>query len=656
MKKIIFILFSICALFLVACNNEKTPDNKEENKVLENLVDIILDEEDVYKFDVEEELLFVAEDATIIATHDSEKTIKALKAGETKLTVYLMNDLSVSKEIKVTVNKLDEFTSEAINKWLEGLYKDIVVESDIELVSTYKDTDIELFFDLIHQGYLSSTGKYKAPIVDVLSTITYIYYLEGVEYELVLPITIKGYSNHIDATELWINQNFTESVSYDYQMPTHCDEYNTDIKWFLNGVEIVDGKLITVDKKQFDKDISLTYEVTYKGETKSKELTLYVSSLNDLQKAQLVAKNIKETYKPLVIEDNVELEKTDELFNSRIVWKTWAEHILTDTGKFIMPLNSQTIKMQISVYVNGEVAHELITVGVKGLDSTSVWGKVEDFLERINVKNVKNQSFYLFGCEEGYYTVKTRNYGYLPFYSNDEVKVTEDILPDDSPLKANRPRTSTNYITIHNTGMAHPTATASGLNDYIHSTDRVASWHFSVDDTEAYQELKLDEIGWHAGDGSTTYGDYWLSAGVWCIGGGNRNSVGLETCVYSGVDYNMVMRNTAKLVSKLLVHYNLTTSDIRQHYDFSGKDCPQVLRQSGRWSEQLELIELEYFARTQLKGVKFEFKSLSPEIMDDKGRVFDTRPTGETKVSYQVTVTYNNEVKTYTFESTLNKL
>ena len=225
-----------------------------------------------------------------------------------------------------------------------------------------------------------------------------------------------------------------------------------------------------------------------------------------------------------------------------------------------------------------------------------------EILERINVKNVKNQSFYLYGCEEGYYQVKTTNYGYLPFYRNDELKVTEDILPDDSPLKANRMRTSTNYVTIHNTGMAHPTATAYGLNEYIHTTDRVASWHFSVDDKEAYQELKLGEVGWHAGDGSRYYGQYWESGGVWCIGGGNNNSVGLETCVYSGVDYNMVMRNTAKLVAKLLVQYNLSTSLVRQHYDFSGKDCPQVLRQSGRWAELLELIELEYYARTELKG------------------------------------------------------
>ena len=86
------------------------------------------------------------------------------------------------------------------------------------------------------------------------------------------------------------------------------------------------------------------------------------------------------------------------------------------------------------------------------------------------------------------------------------------------------------------------------------------------------------------------------------------------------------------------------------------KDCPQVLRQSGRWAEQLELIELEYYARTELKGVQFEWKSLTPDIMDDLGRVSDDRPKSVVVVSYEVKVSYNGEEKTYTFSSSLNKL
>ena len=239
----------------------------------------------------------------------------------------------------------------------------------------------------------------------------------------------------------------------------------------------------------------------------------------------------------------------------------------------------------------------------------------------------------------------------------EDVKVTVDILPDDSNLKANRMRTSTNYITLHNTGMAHPTATAKGLNEYIHTTDRVASWHYSIDDKEAYQELKLDEVGWHAGDGSTYYGDIYYNDSYkkWSIGGGNNNSVGIEMCVYEGVDFNMVMRNTAKIVGKLLLKYNLTPSDIRQHYDFAGKDCPQVIRTSGRWAEMIELISLEYYALTELKDVKFTFVSLTPEYLDNTGKIINN-PNTEPIVEYKVICEYNGEIKTFNYKSKLLKL
>ena len=230
-----------------------------------------------------------------------------------------------------------------------------------------------------------------------------------------------------------------------------------------------------------------------------------------------------------------------------------------------------------------------------------------------------------------------------------EIKV--DLLPDSSPLKPNTLRTATKYVVIHNTGMGHPTATAEGLNEYIHTTDRIASWHFSIDDKETYQHLGLDEVGWHAGDGSTTY----LNPGSGGIGGGNQNGIGIESCVYAGVDFNKVMRRLAKLAAMLLIEYDLGINDVKQHYDFSGKDCPQVIRQSRRWNELLELIRLEYFAQTELKDVSFEWISLNPEIMDNEGTVIN-HPGEETEISYKVKVTYNGETKEYTFNSKLLEL
>lgn len=287
---------------------------------------------------------------------------------------------------------------------------------------------------------------------------------------------------------------------------------------------------------------------------------------------------------------------------------------------------------------------------------TNKWDIIEKFLNSIHKDVIENQKYFLYGHEEGYEKVPSVNLGYLPFYDSKELKVTESIVPsNNTTIRSNQIRSATNYIVIHNTGMAHPSATAKGLDKYIHSTDRQASWHFSVDDIEAFQQIPINEVGWHAGDGSTKYGETWTNQSGTHIGGGNRNGIGIESCVYAGVDFNMVMRNVAKLTSKLLYEFNLGIDDIKQHYDFSGKNCPQVIREANRWDEFIKLVEIEHFARCNLSDVKFSFKSLNPKIIDDKGRVIN-HPQCETKISYNVEVEHNGMKKVYNYTSTLAKL
>ena len=179
------------------------------------------------------------------------------------------------------------------------------------------------------------------------------------------------------------------------------------------------------------------------------------------------------------------------------------------------------------------------------------------------------------------------------------------------------------------------------------------SWHYTVGDDGIYQHLPLDEVAYHAGDGSHVFGDtyYNTSFGAWSIGGGNRNGIGIESCVNEGVDYTVVMRKLAKLVAELLIQYNLDIDRVKQHNDFSGKNCPQVMRENNRWEEFLLLVRLEYFAKNNLKGVDFEWISKS-ENMDNTGRITKPNLKGQ-KVSYDVKVTYKGETKVYSFENVI---
>lgn len=123
------------------------------------------------------------------------------------------------------------------------------------------------------------------------------------------------------------------------------------------------------------------------------------------------------------------------------------------------------------------------------------------------------------------------------------------------------------YITIHNTGNISKGSGARNHASYVKSAAAQAipvSWHLTVDDKEAYQHLPFDESAYHAGDGN---------------GDGNRKSIGIEICMNSDGDLLKATDNAVEIVAYLCNKYSIATKDIRQHYDWSKKNCPQMIRE-----------------------------------------------------------------------------
>jgi len=121
------------------------------------------------------------------------------------------------------------------------------------------------------------------------------------------------------------------------------------------------------------------------------------------------------------------------------------------------------------------------------------------------------------------------------------------------------------YITIHETAN-----TARGANAQAHanlqSNGFSASWHITVDDTQAIRSYPDTVRCWHAGDGS---------------GHGNMSSIGIEICVNSDGNFNRAKANAAAVVRQLRQQYNIPRSRVVQHNHWSGKNCPANLRRSG---------------------------------------------------------------------------
>ncbi len=157
--------------------------------------------------------------------------------------------------------------------------------------------------------------------------------------------------------------------------------------------------------------------------------------------------------------------------------------------------------------------------------------------------------------------------------SIDGIPLYTILIPEDSPGRPGVLRT-VKSITIHETANTSEGADAKAHSDYLSTTTDEVSWHYTVDDHEIYQHLPDNEEAWHSGDRE-----------------GNHSSIGIELCVNADGDFNKTMENAAKLTAYLLREYNLSIDDVKQHYDFNGKDCPLTIRQEGRWDEFLAMVQ-----------------------------------------------------------------
>ena len=150
---------------------------------------------------------------------------------------------------------------------------------------------------------------------------------------------------------------------------------------------------------------------------------------------------------------------------------------------------------------------------------------VKYVLEKMEIKEVHQSSFITYVEPEGH---KNEDYGYLFFYTHDvEEKqlilseneagkydygtnsknpnaplnlVQEGIISRKKDCKRPYVKKTVEFITIHDTG--DNIRNASQWKEEVTTSDREVSWHFTVDDKETYQHVPLDEIAYHAGDGT----------------------------------------------------------------------------------------------------------------------------------------------------------
>ena len=139
--------------------------------------------------------------------------------------------------------------------------------------------------------------------------------------------------------------------------------------------------------------------------------------------------------------------------------------------------------------------------------------------------------------------------------------------------RSNRNGTKIKYIVIHDTANTKKGANAIAHYKYFNSGNRSSSADFFVDDT---QVLCVNDYSkyytWHCGDGKGKYGIT------------NDNSIGIELCVNSDSNRQIVIDKAVSLVRELISELNISIDNVVRHYDASRKNCPASMSKNN-WEE-----------------------------------------------------------------------
>lgn len=171
------------------------------------------------------------------------------------------------------------------------------------------------------------------------------------------------------------------------------------------------------------------------------------------------------------------------------------------------------------------------------------------------------------------------------------------------------------YITVHNTAND---ASAESEIAYMLRNNLSVSYHAAIDDKYVIQAIPYDRNAWHCGDGSK--------------GVGNRSSIGLEIC-YSksgGERYMQAEENAVQYIAKLLHDFGWGVDRVKQHFNWSGKNCPHRIREENRWSSFIARIQTALDAlkgKTQTGVIESDVNLVNAPAKTESSKSVAVKPT-----------------------------
>jgi N-acetylmuramoyl-L-alanine amidase CwlA len=440
----------------------------------------------------------------------------------------------------------------------------------------------------------------------------------------------------------YLRENMGTVGEQQFEIVTSMDGYDFKVAYVSSEPDelSLDG---TFTRGLIDKYVTIDATLFYKGLTKKFPISVKIEKIPASLQKQTIEAFLKEEIEDIIVKETGKLPAYFEEYQTRVKWRASFPGVVDSNYNIHKAYSATTVKLYALYDIAGEENEMVINYKSVGISES----EKKEYMDKV----FKD----LIPLEAG---------RWLNLAYGNKVDIIQDYIYPDAVTQL-RPGVNKKgeempggpqYVVIHDTGMTNVGDDADGLNEFIHNNantpgGRVASWHFSIDDTKAYQHVPTNEIAWHAGDGGNKFGysAYSEKYRTTLIGGGNQNGIGIETCINPGNDYEYTLKRTAKLTADLLYQYGLQLDRIKQHFNFSGKNCPNVIRSTnGLWDTFLRDVEIEYFLLVIGNDAKLEWEVSHPQIVKSSGLVVS--PIDDTLVNLTLKVTIGEGQYVYNYE------
>ena len=226
--------------------------------------------------------------------------------------------------------------------------------------------------------------------------------IDGKEYEIFIPVVFKGTGDEFDAIVAEIDKAVPKYLSISITLPTTSMNYNCKIEWESDDESVITSKG-TITKDKIERDAILFYRITFNNETREYFKVVTVAKMSNTEKLNIVREWLNEKMSAIdIVDSDIELPKKHEELGAYIIWESWNPTTLSSNGKYTKQFRDEKVILEATISISVNTIKQRYTFTTKGENEEDMWKKIENFLERINVKEVKNQKFYLYGWEEGY--------------------------------------------------------------------------------------------------------------------------------------------------------------------------------------------------------------------------------------------------------------